>query len=161
MAIEIERKYLVKNDTWRAGAKGRRMVQGYLSRDPHRTVRVRISGEQAWMTVKGPTTGMSREEVEFPLDLGLAQELLGMSLDEPIDKTRYDISFAGMLWEVDEFHGANAGLIVAEIELPHEDHAFEKPDWLGEEVTSERRYSNSKLSKRPWSTWNAEEKNPS
>lgn len=158
--MEMERKFLVENDSWRVGARGRRMVQGYLSRDPHRTVRVRISGDQAWMTVKGPTSGISREEVEFPLDLTLARELLGMALEQPIDKTRYDVSFAGMLWEVDEFHGANEGLIVAEIELPSEDHAFAMPDWVGAEVTSERRYSNSRLSKYPWSLWLDEEKYP-
>jgi adenylate cyclase len=159
MAMEIERKFLLNSDDWRAGATGRRMVQGYLSRDPHRTVRVRIAGEHAWMTVKGPTTGFSREEIEFSLDHQVAQELLAMALDAPIDKTRYDVSYAGMLWEIDEFHGSNEGLIVAEIELPHEDATFELPSWIGREVTALRDYSNSRLARRPWSEWSEEEKN--
>ncbi|MFM2296899.1 MAG: hypothetical protein RL117_606 [Verrucomicrobiota bacterium] len=156
--MEIERKFLLGNDSWRTGLEGRRMVQGYLARDPHRTVRVRIASDNAWMTIKGPTTGFSRQEIEFPLNMSIAQELLAMSLDTPIDKTRYEVRYAGMLWEIDEFHGANKGLIVAEIELPSEEFDFEKPPWLGKEVTSNRNFSNSKLAKRPWSEWTEEEK---
>lgn len=153
MAIEIERKFLVLNDAWRQGVAGKRMVQGYLSRDPHRTVRVRLAGELAWMTIKGPTSGISREEIEFPLEREIAESLLRMSLEKPVEKTRYEVEHAGMIWEVDEFHGANQGLIVAEIELPSEDFAFSLPTWVGQEVSADRRYSNASLARKPWSLW--------
>jgi CYTH domain-containing protein len=158
MAIEIERKFLVTSDAWRAGATPHAITQGYLAREPHRTVRVRLRDEEAWMTVKGPTTGISREEVEFILDHGIARELLALCLDGRIEKTRHELWQGGMLWEIDEFHGSNAGLIVAEVELPDAAHAIERPSWLGAEVSHDLRFSNSQLARRPWLDWTDEER---
>jgi adenylate cyclase len=158
MAIEIERKFLVASDGWRAGATPHAIKQGYLAREPHRTVRVRLRDDEAWMTVKGPTTGISREEVEFPLEIGIAHELLDLCLDGLIEKTRHELWHGGMLWEVDEFHGSNAGLVVAEVELPDATHAIEYPSWLGAEVSDDLRFSNSQLARRPWLAWSDEER---
>lgn len=158
MAIEIERKFLVSSDAWRAGATPHAITQGYLAREPHRTVRVRLRDEEAWMTVKGPTTGISREEVEFALDPGIARELLALCLDGRIEKTRHELWQGGMLWEVDEFHGSNAGLVVAEVELPDAAHPIAAPPWLGAEVSHDLRFSNSQLARRPWSAWTDEER---
>lgn len=158
MAQEIERKFLVKGDEWRAGATAHKIVQGYLAREPHRTVRVRLMDGQAWMTVKGPTTGITREEVEFAISMEVAEQLFPMCLDSAIDKTRHNIVVGGMLWEVDEFHGSNEGLVVAEIELPEEHAAFEQPPWLGPEVSADVRFSNSMLARRPWTEWSEDER---
>lgn len=158
MAIEIERKFLVTSDAWRGEATPHAITQGYLAREPHRTVRVRLRDEEAWMTVKGPTTGISREEVEFALDPGIARELLALCLDGLIEKTRHELWHGGMLWEIDEFHGSNAGLIVAEVELPDAAYAIERPSWLGAEVSHDLRFSNSQLARRPWSAWTDEER---
>lgn len=151
MAEEIERKFLVRDDSWRAAGHARRMVQGYLSLDPERTVRVRIAGEEAWLTVKGRTHGCTRVEHEFKLPLDVAEEMMGLCLPGVIEKTRHEIRVGGHLWEVDEFQGRNAGLVVAEIELETESEAFEKPDWLGEEVTGDPRYYNASLTENPFS----------
>jgi adenylate cyclase len=153
MGREIERKFLVKNDTWRAGAEGIPYVQGYLSRDADRTVRVRRAGTKAFLTIKGKPDGISRAEFEYEIPLADTGELLALCVGPLVEKTRYRIPFAGHCWEVDEFHGANAGLIVAEIELTAPEDAFEKPDWLGEEVSDDPRYANSRLSECPYSTW--------
>ena len=153
MAVEIERKFLVIGDAWRAQASPSRITQGYLCRDPDRVVRVRLRDEEGFMTIKGRTTGVSRTEIEFAIPPAEARELLAMCLPAVIDKTRHEVVWAGHLWEVDEFHGDNAGLIVAEIELPAEDTAFELPPWIGEEVSMDRRYSNSNLSQQPFSMW--------
>lgn len=158
MTYEIEKKFLLKNHGWREGAIARRMEQGYLAREPHRTVRVRRCDDQAWMTVKGPTTGITRQEVEFLLEPMVATELLGLCLDGIIQKTRHEIRYAGDLWEVDEFHGENQGLIIAEIELADENAVFARPPWLGPEVSVDRRFSNSALAQKPWSTWSAEDR---
>ncbi|MBK8036292.1 MAG: CYTH domain-containing protein [Verrucomicrobiaceae bacterium] len=154
MPAEIERKFLLASEGWRnAITQSLRITQGYLSRDPERTVRVRISGEQAWMTIKGKTEGISRSEIEFPLPVETAQELIPLCFHPLIDKTRHIVLHDGSRWEIDEFHGANAGLIIAEIELPSEETAFARPAWLGDEVSHDFRYTNASLSERPFSQW--------
>ena len=153
MSTEIEHKFLVKNDSWRAGAEGISYVQGYLSRDPSRTVRVRRAGAKAYLTIKGKPEGIARAEFEYEIPAADADELFALCLSPLIEKTRYRISFGGHCWEVDEFHGANDGLIIAEIELAASDEIFEKPDWVGENVSSDPRYANSRLSECPYSTW--------
>ncbi|WP_295990184.1 CYTH domain-containing protein [Rugamonas sp.] len=154
MGVEIERKFLVRGDDWRALGEARLMRQGYLSTDPDRTVRVRIEGESATMTIKGRSVGASRGEWEYAIPLADAAELLDRLCLQPlIEKYRRRIAHAGMLWEVDEFLGANAGLVVAEIELASEDQAFDRPAWVAAEVTDERRYFNSNLIRLPYSQW--------
>ena len=154
MPTEIERKFLLTTEGWRMGiTQSLRIAQGYLSRDPERTVRVRICGENAFMTIKGKTEGISRTEIEFPLPLENAHELIPLCFQPLIDKTRHIVLHEGSRWEIDEFHGANIGLIVAEIELEAEDTAFARPDWLGEEVSHDFRYTNASLSERPFSEW--------
>ena len=153
MATEIERKYLVTSDRWRTGEPGRRITQGYLSRDPDRTVRVRIVGDDAFMTIKGRTTGISRMEIEFPLARNHAEAMMPICIQPWIDKTRYEVNHHGMVWEIDEFHGANEGLVIAEIELPSEDTAVVLPDWVGMEVSNDFRYANSSLSEVPFKQW--------
>jgi adenylate cyclase len=154
MPIEIERKFLVTSDDWRAGAVSTEMVQGYLSRDPDRTVRVRLQGDRAFLTVKGRAAGVSRVEIEFPIPIEAGRELLPLCLASTIRKTRHEVVVGSHTWEVDEFHGENAGLVVAEVELGSEDEAFLRPSWIGLEVSHDRRYSNSQLSEHPFSTWN-------
>jgi adenylate cyclase len=154
MGVEIERKFLVRSEGWRLLGQPLLMRQGYLSSHPERVVRVRIAGEQAFMTIKGKNVGASRGEWEYPIPLADAAELLERLCEQPlIEKYRRRIAHAGFVWEVDEFLGANAGLVVAEIELPAEDTAFDKPEWVGEEVTQDVRYLNSNLIKRPFSRW--------
>lgn len=160
MAHEIERKFLVQSDTWRAaasrsGATRVRIRQGYLSTSSTRSVRVRTAGEHATLNVKGNKVGPRAAEFEYPIPLADATEMLGELCRRPfIEKTRYDIPGPdGHIWEVDEFHAENAGLVVAEIELSHEDEAFAHPQWLGEEVTDDPRYLNTSLVERPFTTW--------
>ena len=153
MGTEIERKFLLKPGQWKPGGPGRRMTQGYLSRDPDRTVRVRLVGDEAYMTVKSRRTGITRTEIEFPIALENARDLLLLCHQPLIDKTRHHVVHEGMLWEVDVFHGANDGLVVAEIELPAEDTPFALPTWVGEEVSHDLRYTNSRLSAVPFSEW--------
>jgi adenylate cyclase len=154
MSIEIERKFLVCDDGWRSLAQGAPLRQGYLSSHPDRTVRVRIEGSTAMLTIKGRTVGATRGEWEYPIPLDEATLLLDRVCERPIiDKTRYRIAHQGMLWEVDEFHGDNAGLVVAEIELAAEDQPFDKPDWVGAEVTHDSRYFNASLLRHPYKDW--------
>lgn len=153
MATEIERKFLVTSDAWRDGQSGVLLQQGYLSRDPDRTVRVRIAGEAAFLTIKGRSKGLTRSEFEYPLPLDEARELLALCLPPLIEKRRHEVPHGGHVWEIDEFFGDNAGLIVAELELPAEDTAFEAPPWLGREVSDDPRYFNSNLSQRPFTRW--------
>jgi len=154
MGIEIERKFLVRGEGWRQQASTQtRFSQGYLSRDPARTVRVRIAGEQAFLTIKGATTGATRAEFEYALPMADAQQLLAMSDGPVVEKIRHLCVFEGMTWEVDEFLGANAGLVVAEIELDSEAQAFAHPAWLGEEVTGDARYVNANLAVNPFTRW--------
>jgi len=152
MAIEIERKFLVVGDAWRA-APAVFYSQGYLNRDKERTVRVRIAGDEAFLTIKGVSLGASRAEFEYPIPLWDARDLLALCEQPLIEKNRCKILHEGFVWEVDEFLGENLGLVVAEIELPSEDTVFAKPDWVGEEVTADTRYFNSNLSRTPYNCW--------
>lgn len=153
MAIEIERKFLVEGDAWREGAKPSRIVQGFLSRDPERIVRVRRQDDEAFLTVKGKGSGIARVEVEVAVPVEEARQLLALCLPPLIEKTRHLVTWAGHLWEIDEFHGENDGLVVAEVELAAEDESFDRPPWLGREVSEDFRYSNASLSERPWRDW--------
>ena len=154
MGVEIERKFLLANEGWRGQGHPTLMRQGYLVADPVRTVRVRIEGERAVITIKGKSTGASRGEWEYEIPVPDATELLDGLCEQPqVEKIRHRIAHAGHTWEVDEFLGLNAGLVVAEIELGAEDEAFEKPDWIGAEVTGDKRYYNSSLIRMPYSQW--------
>jgi len=154
MGIEIEHKFLVSGDGWRQVATQQsRFSQGYLSRDPARTVRVRIAGDQAFLTVKGATRGATRAEFEYEVPVADAQALLALSDGPVVEKIRHLCPHEGMTWEVDEFLGANAGLVVAEIELADEGQVFAKPDWLGAEVTGDGRYVNANLAVKPFTSW--------
>lgn len=153
MPSEIERKFLVADDSWRDGSAGVRICQGYLSQDADRTVRVRIAGEKAWLTIKGRSEGISRVEFEYEIPLVEARELLGLCLPSVIDKTRHEVLHAGHVWEVDVFHGDNEGLIVAEVELADELVSPELPGWVGPEVSDDARYFNSCLAVTPYANW--------
>ncbi len=154
MGVEIERKFLVSSDAWRTLGEPTLLRQGYLCADPERTVRVRIEGDAGVLTIKSKNEGASRGEWEYPIPLTEAEELLDRLCERPlVEKYRRRIDYRGFTWEVDEFLGENDGLVVAEIELPAEDTAFELPDWIGQEVTGERRYYNSSLIKLPFSKW--------
>lgn len=152
MATEIERKFLIRGDAWRR-AEAVYYCQGYLNRDKARTVRVRIAGEQAFITIKGLSTGASRLEFEYAIPIDDAKQLLLLCEQPLIEKYRRKIPYEGFVWEVDEFLGENAGLVIAEIELPAEDTPFALPDWVGQEVTHDTRYFNSALSLMPYSRW--------
>lgn len=154
MATEIERKFLVKSDEWRSLTTGTIYRQGYLSAKKGCTVRVRLAGNQGYLTIKGLAKGVSRAEYEYPIPAKDAQELLDNLCDRPlIEKTRYKIEYAGLIWEVDEFVGENQGLIIAEVELPDENYSFERPDWIGQEVSDDPRYYNVNLVQHPYSQW--------
>jgi adenylate cyclase len=154
--IEIERKFLVKNHSFKTDAFTQNLVaQGYLSSLPERTVRVRIKANKGYLTIKGMTneTGMSRFEWEKEIPGDEAKSLILLCEKGTIDKTRYEVKVGSHIYEVDEFYGENQGLIIAEIELQSEEEAFEKPDWLGQEVTNDKRYYNSYLSLHPYKNW--------
>ena len=156
MAKEIERKFLVKGDFKPLVTKETRITQGYLSSVPERTVRVRIKGDKGFITIKGigSASGASRYEWEKEIPVTEVNELLKICEPGVIDKTRFIVpEKSGLKFEVDEFYSDNEGLTVAEIELPSEDHPFEKPEWLGEEVTGDVRYYNSMLMKNPYKNW--------
>jgi adenylate cyclase len=154
MGVEIERKFLLSGDDWMGLGEPVFFRQGYLSSNKDRVVRVRIEGERAVITIKGRNVGATRGEWEYEIPVADAAELLDGLCEQPlIEKYRRRIMFAGNVWEVDEFLGVNAGLVVAEIELQSEDQQFDKPDWIGEEVTADLRYLNSNLIKQPFSTW--------
>jgi adenylate cyclase len=157
MGVEIERKFLVTNDSWRENAEDcTRYVQGYLSREPERTVRVRIAGEKAFLTIKGKPPAdapLETPEFEYAIPKADAEAMLKICLQGVIDKTRYRVAHAGKVFEVDEFAGDNAGLVVAEIELTHSAETFARPTWLGAEVTEDHRYKNANLSTAPYSRW--------
>lgn len=155
MNIEIERKFLLRNDDWRAGATGTLYRQGYLCTDPERTVRVRLGGDTAILAVKGQGDGLSRPEYEVPIPAAEAAELLDRLCLQPlVEKIRYLVPFAGLTWEIDEFLGANAGLLLAEVELDHAEQPVALPPWIGPEVTGDRRYYNAWLARHPYTTWN-------
>jgi adenylate cyclase len=152
MQLEIERKFLVSGTGWR-GSRGVDFRQNYLSVDPRRTVRVRVAGPQAFLTIKGKTEGLSKLEFEYEIPVSHAEQLLLLCQAAPIEKTRYCVPYEGFIWEVDVFHGINKGLVIAEIELDYETQPFAKPDWIGAEVTFDKRYSNSNLIQNPYSQW--------
>lgn len=155
MAQEIERKFLVKGDFKQFVFKSTRITQGYLSSVPERTVRVRVKGEKGYITIKGigNESGASRFEWEKEIPVEEVRDLLKICEPGVIDKTRYLVKNGDYTFEVDEFYGDNDGLTVAEIELPDENAAFDKPEWLGEEVTGDVRYYNSMLMKNPYKNW--------
>ena len=154
MALEIERKFLLRNEQWREETKKAiTLRQGYLNSAPERAVRVRIKGKKGKLTIKGLGNGISRPEFEYDIPLPEAMELLALCEQPLIEKTRYEVKVGKHLWEIDEFSGVNEGLLVAEIELSREDEDFLRPSWLGDEITDDTRYFNSELVRRPFSEW--------
>jgi len=154
MAKEIERKYLLRSDEWKKLAEGTHYRQGYLSTVKERTVRVRTIGEKAFLTIKGVSKGITRLEFEYEIPTEDANEMLDELCERPIiEKHRHKIAYAGLVWEVDEFHGANEGLVVAEVELTSADEAFDLPPWVGEEVSGDPRYFNANLVANPFMNW--------
>ena len=155
MALEIERKFRVASDAWRTQAGSRRLLrQGYLANTARASVRVRLDGEQGWLSVKAMRSGMSREEYEVAIPLEDAREMLERLCEGfVIEKWRHLVEHAGSTWEVDEFLAENAGLVIAELELPSEDAAFERPAWIGTEITDEERFYNVRLSQKPFRHW--------
>lgn len=155
MAIEIERKFLVKNDTWKSLGQGILYRQGYIFSQPEVTVRVRLAGDRAYLTIKGKgtTTGLSRLEYEYTIPVNDAKEMLDNLCDRPlIEKYRYKIPYKNLIWEVDEFLGENQGLVIAEVELDEENQIINLPDWIDREV-SDPKYFNANLIKYPYSQW--------
>ncbi|MBO5829039.1 MAG: CYTH domain-containing protein [Paludibacteraceae bacterium] len=153
MNIEIERKFLLKNDNWREGAVGVHYKQAYLNEKGDNTVRVRIEGEKAKLTIKGKSSNISRLEFEYDIPMEDAEALFTLAKTPIVEKYRYKIMYAGNCWEVDEFLGLNRGLVVAEIELESETQSFEKPDWIGMEVSGDKRYTNANLARKPYCEW--------
>jgi adenylate cyclase len=155
MATEIEHKFLLRDDRWRSQVeRSARMRQGYLTSDARCSVRVRIADGQGFLNLKSGALGIQRSEYEYPIPLAEAEEILDMLCEKPLlEKTRHFLWFGEHLWEIDEFEGDNAGLIVAEVELSRSDEPFARPDWLGEEVSHDIRYYNSQLARHPYQTW--------
>ena len=155
MALEIEHKFLLRDERWRDQVeRSLRMRQGYLVSDATRSVRVRVAGDQGYLNIKSGTLGIARREYEYRIPLAEAEELLNTLCEKPLlEKTRHFIHYGDHLWEVDEFGGDNAGLIVAEVELGTVDEAFARPDWVGEEVSHDLRYYNSQLVRHPYKDW--------
>jgi adenylate cyclase len=155
MAVEIERKFLVKNDSWRASVEGEsHIMQGYLANDDNASVRVRVKGDAAYLTIKGEASGISRSEYEYRIPVDDAQAMLReLAMFPPIDKVRYSVRFGRHLWDLDLFAGENEGLVMAEVELGAEDEAFEMPPWAGEEVSGDSRYYNVNLARAPYKHW--------
>jgi len=159
MPLEIERKFLLRSDAWREQATTRVLMrQGYLSGGSRASIRARIAGDRAWLNLKSKRSGMTRLEYEYSIPVAEADEILNELSEGPlVEKYRHEISIGAHTWEIDEFLGDNAGLIVAEIELSDEAEAFERPEWLGAEVTEDQRYYNFNLAKRPYKTWGVDE----
>jgi len=155
MPLEIERKYLVDHQKWNALDKpaGKFYRQGYLSTDANKTIRIRVTDAEAYLTIKGKSTGATRQEFEYEIPLTDAEQMLNSLSESELSKTRYEIHYEGKLWEVDVFYDANDGLIVAEIELESEDEKFELPDWVLQEVTDDAKYYNSNLTLNPFKNW--------
>ena len=166
MGVEIERKFLVEGDGWRAAVREvLPMAQGYINDmgamdrgEQKASVRVRIQGDAAFLNLKSRELGHTRQEFEYPIPVADARALLVLCVGGVIDKRRHYVEYEGHLWEVDEFLGDNAGLVVAEIELDHADEAFVKPAWIGKQVTDAARYYNLALASRPYSAWSDEER---
>ncbi|MBR9985016.1 MAG: CYTH domain-containing protein [Desulfosarcina sp.] len=153
MALEIERKFLLKEGAWR-NEKGTKYRQGYLNSTKERNVRIRIVNDNGFLTVKGVSRGAVRVEYEYEIPVAEAKAMLDDLCEKPlIEKMRYKIEFNGLIWEADEFFGENLGLLVAEVELESEDQIFVKPEWVGEEVTGDPRYFNANLIHHPYSKW--------
>ena len=154
MGTEIERKFLLRDESWRAGASGTFFRQGYLNSSKERTVRIRTAGDKAFLTVKGPVVGATRAEFEYPIPLDECNAMLDTLAEKPlIEKKRYRIKCGDLTWEIDEFFGDNKGLIVAEVELQSEGQRIDKPSWVGDEVSGDPRYFNSNLIKHPFTKW--------
>lgn len=154
MGVEIERKFLLKGEAWRALGHPVHYRQGYLNRSKERTVRVRMAGEKGYLTIKGISKGMTRMEYEYEIPKEDAAAMLRDLVEKPlIEKNRFRIEYKGLTWEIDEFSGENMGLILAEVELKSEDQAIQLPDWIGKEVTQDSRYYNSNLTRHPYSKW--------
>jgi adenylate cyclase len=156
MATEIERKFLVRDNSWRKGSivKEVRYRQGYMTSGEAASVRIRISNHDAYLNIKSATLGIKRQEFEYPIPEQDAQEMLDTLCHKPlIEKTRFYLEYQGHTWEVDVFEGDNEGLVVAEVEMESEDEDFEKPSWLGEEVSEDPRYYNTCLVRHPYKDW--------
>ncbi len=155
MGIEIEHKFLIRDDRWRQQVeRSERMRQGYLTSDARCSVRVRVAGGQGFLNIKSGTLGIQRSEYEYAIPLTEAEEILDALCEKPLlEKTRHYARHGGHVWEIDEFACDNAGLIVAEVELSRPDEPFARPDWLGEDVSNDIRYYNSRLARYPYKTW--------
>ncbi len=154
MALEIERKFLLLSDEYKAASTSKRIIQGYICSDKNRVVRVRIYGEKAYITIKNATIGFARNEFEYAIPVEDAQVMLAEICEKPIiEKVRHRYDYKGFCWEIDEFHGENEGLVMAEIEFPSVDCVFEKPPFIGEEVTNDTRYYNASLIRNPYKNW--------
>lgn len=155
MATEIEHKFLLQDERWRQLVeRSVRMRQGYLISDTHCSVRVRVADERGFLNIKSGTLGIQRSEYEYPIPLTEAEEILDTLCEKPLlEKTRHYVRYGSHLWEIDEFAGDNAGLIVAEVELSRVDEPFDRPDWLGEDVSHDIRYYNSQLARHPFRSW--------
>jgi CYTH domain-containing protein len=154
MGLEIEKKFLVKDDSWKQQATGVFYRQGYLSSQPERVVRVRTVEEKAYLTIKGKSIGAARCEYEYEIPHAEAVEILTQVCEQPIiEKIRYKVIYEGLLWEIDEFEGENNGLVLAEVELEDEGQHIKLPPWVGEEVTVQEKYYNARLIKNPFSKW--------
>lgn len=154
MPLEIERKFLVKSGDFKTSSFGIFIHQGFISIDKERIVRIRIYGKEAFLTVKGLQKGITRSEYEYKIPIADAEEMLEkICLKPTLQKHRYRVEHQGMTWEVDEFHGDNEGLVLAEIELKSEDQPYVKPSWVGEEVTDDPRYYNVNLFRNPYKNW--------
>jgi adenylate cyclase len=155
MGLEIERKFLIGNAAWQAGVESQaHIMQGYLANNANATVRVRVKGDQAFLTVKGAGLGISRSEYEYPIPVADAEAMLrDLAVFPPIDKMRYRVRVGSHVWDLDVFGGENEGLVMAEVELSSEDEVFVRPEWLGEEVSGDPRYFNVNLARNPYSRW--------
>lgn len=154
MGVEIERKFLVRDDSWRLKAPGTKYRQGYLNSAMERSVRVRVIDDIGFLTVKGISRGAARVEYEYEIPVAEAEAMLDELCEKPlIEKNRCKIEYRELVWEIDEFFGENQGLIIAEVELKSEDQRYEKPDWIGKEVTGDPKYYNANLIKNPFSKW--------
>jgi len=151
--VEIERKFLINTKLWKPIGTGTKMKQGYLSVDPERVVRVRIAGENAYITIKGKPVDLVRTELEYEIPINEAEILLKMCLNFPVEKTRFKEKIGNLVWEIDVFEGENYGLVMAEVELTHENQEIDLPVWIGKEVSFDSRYYNSWLSRNPFKKW--------
>ena len=154
MGLEIERKFLVRDNSFRSLAQGTKYRQGYLNSAKERVVRVRTIDDKGFLTIKGIATGVTRAEYEYEIPAKEAEAMLDELCEQPlIEKNRYKIAYKGFIWEVDEFFGENQGLILAEVELESEDQPYDKPEWIGDEVTGDPKYFNSNLIQNPYENW--------